>query len=71
MKSLQDRIWLILLGVAVAILVTVTTVFWNEPAPTSRGSESGVTKPARSRTLLPRIGSEFSRHLIKPLVHLN
>lgn len=70
MKPFADRIWLIVLGVAVAILVTLTTVFWNEPAATSAGSSTGVSNPAPSRALLPRIGTDLSRHLIKPLLRV-
>jgi len=67
MKPFQNRTWLILLGVAVAILVTLTTVFWNEPAPASSGAGSGVSSPSSNRAILPKIGAELSRHLIKPL----
>ncbi|MBL7849519.1 MAG: hypothetical protein JNN04_01365 [Cyclobacteriaceae bacterium] len=69
MKSFQDRIWLILLGVLVAILVTLTTVYWNESESTSSGSEAGVSRPSGNRAVLPKIGTELSRQLIKPLRH--
>jgi hypothetical protein len=67
MKSFKDRTWLIILGVAVAILVTLTTLSWNEPAPASSGS--GVSSPSTNRAVLPKIANELSRHLIKPLFH--
>lgn len=68
MKSFTDRIWLILLGVAVAILVTLTTVFWNGPSGASAGSGAGQSRPASNRATLQKIGSELSRHLVRPLL---
>ena len=68
MKSLPERIWLVLLGVAVAILVTLTTLYWSEPATTASGSEAGVSRPAGNRAVLPKIGTELTRQLIKPLI---
>lgn len=55
MKSFQDRIWLVLLGVAVAILVTLTTVFWNEPTAHRRSTDSGPAQPSSSQALIPRL----------------
>lgn len=58
MKLFQDRIWLVLLGVAVAILVTLTTVFWNEPSARQSGTDGGSAKPATPRTLVPKITTQ-------------
>jgi hypothetical protein len=69
MKTLQDRIWLILLGVVVAVLVTLSTVYWNESHSPSAGSEGGVSRPAGNRAVVPKIVTELSRQLIKPILH--
>lgn len=69
MKSFQDRIWLVLLGVAVAILVTLTTVYWNKPTTGSAGSDPGTGKPASQRTMAPKLGTQFLK-VFKPVVPL-
>lgn len=58
MKSLQDRIWLILIGVAVAVLVTLTTLYWNEPTAGRSGAEAGMTKPSTARAILPKLSAQ-------------
>lgn len=62
MKSLQDRIWLVLLGVAVAVLVLLTTVFWSEPSARS-GSDAGNGKTTAQRTLIPKISTQVLKAL--------
>ena len=59
MKSFQDRIWLVLLGVAVAILVTLTPVFWNEPTSYRRSTDSGPTQTSSSQALIPRLAGQL------------
>lgn len=57
MKLFQDRLWLALLGVAVAIVVTLTTIYWNEPSTSSAGPD-GSGKPTTQRALVPKITSK-------------
>lgn len=69
MKTLTDRLWLVLLGIAVAVLVTLTTIVWSGPM-----KRSGTVKPASTtlapQTILPRIATKilqvFSPEVIKP-----
>ena len=65
MRSLQDRIWLVLLGVAVAILVTLTTIYWNVPK-TARDPNAVPGKSTPTRTLLPKIGSSIIQLITSP-----
>lgn len=69
MKTLTDRLWLVLLGIAVAVLVTLTTIVWSGPL-----KRSGAMKPSRTtaapHTVLPRISAKvlqvFSSEIAKP-----
>ena len=63
MKSLQDRFWLVLLGVAVAILVTLTTIYWKDPTSSRTGTDGGTVKPTSQRTVVPRLGTQVIKAL--------
>lgn len=57
MKTFSDRIWLVLLGIAVAVVVLLTTFYWNKPGQ-SRSSEVNSSTASHSRAVLPWLGTE-------------
>jgi len=62
MRTYPDRIWLVLLGVAVAILVTLTTIFWNGQTELGRDQSGTGVKPAAKpsgQTILPRLAKKL------------
>lgn len=66
MKLFQDRIWLVLLGVAVAILVTLTTVFWNEPTALQGGADPSNSRTSTGKTWMPRITGKIIQAFPSP-----
>ena len=63
MKNFTDRMWLVILGVAVAILVTLTTIVWSEPSGERTGRRVGV-KPV-PQAMAPKIAVESLRIIAK------
>jgi hypothetical protein len=63
MKTYPDRLWLVLLGVAVAILVMLTTIFWT-PTQARSGATMNPSKPT-AQSLAPRIGNELVKFFRK------
>ena len=64
MKNFTDRMWLVILGVAVAILVTLTTIVWSEPAGERTGGGRVSGKPV-PQAVTPRIAVESLRIIAK------
>jgi len=63
MKSFSDRAWLILLGIAVAIVVLLTTFYWSHPAASRSSEQITPGKTSHTQTILPRLGSELMKTL--------
>lgn len=63
MKTYPDRLWLVLLGVAVAILVMLTTIFWT-PTQARSGATMSPSKPT-AQSVAPRIGNELVKFFRK------
>jgi len=68
MKSLQDRFWLVLLGVAVAVLVALTTIYRKDPSTSRTGTDGSSLKPAPQRTMVPRIGAQVLKAITPKVV---
>jgi hypothetical protein len=66
MKNFSDRMWLVILGVAVAILVTLTTIVWSEPAGERTGSGRIGVKPV-PQAVAPKIGLVTLHSALKSL----
>lgn len=64
MKTFQDRFWLVLLGVAVAVLVALTTVYWKEPSASRSGADSRRSSPSASRALVPKLTTRMVQLVI-------
>jgi hypothetical protein len=58
MKSIPDRIWMVVLGIAVAVIVAVTTIYWSKPL-TSRDSSTNPGTSGSPKALIPKIGGEL------------
>lgn len=58
MNRHADRFWLVVLGVAVAIAVLMTTLVWSRPGNPRSGAVPTVA-PAPNRTSAPRIGAKL------------
>lgn len=59
MKSFSDRIWLVLLGIAVAIVVLLTTFYRSHPAPARSSERVSPGKTSHTQTVMPRLTSEL------------
>lgn len=59
MKSFSDRIWLVLLGIAVAIVVLLTTFYWSNPASSRSSEQITPGKTSQTQTILPRLSTEI------------
>ncbi len=66
MNKYGDRLWLVILGVAVAILVTLTTIYWTVPSVERSGTATPRSKQA-PHVVLPKIGKEVIK-FITPFV---
>jgi len=64
MNKYSDRIWLVLLGVAVAVLVLMTTMFWSSPT-TMRSGASLPANPTANQAKAPKIVIETLNSLSK------
>lgn len=62
MKDISNRMWLVIVGVAVAVIVTLTTFIWTEPQP--MGNERKSLNPSGNKTVSPKIGQEALRYLL-------
>ncbi len=66
MNKYADRLWLVILGVAVAILVTLTTIYWNVPSAERSGTRTPQVKTT-PHVVIPKIGKEVIKFLV-PLI---
>ena len=69
MKNFTDRMWLVILGVAVAILVTLTTMVWSEPSGERTGSGRVGVKPV-PQAVAPKIAVEALHIIVKSTLPL-
>lgn len=58
MKSIPDKIWIVVLGIAVAVIVAVTTMYWSKPI-SSRDSSTNPGPTGSQRALIPKVGGEI------------
>ncbi|MDZ4716436.1 MAG: hypothetical protein SH819_13310 [Cytophagales bacterium] len=67
MKNLSYRIWLIILGVAVALVIALTTSFWR--APDGAPSEAGQAQPSSGKkTFLPKIAVDAVQYFFPRII---
>ena len=69
MKNFTDRMWLVILGVAVAIIVTLTTIVWSEPSGDRTGGGRVGVKPV-PQTMAPKIAVEALHIIVKTTLPL-
>lgn len=58
--------WLVILGVAVAVIVTLTTLIWTEPRP--MGEKRNFPNSTGGKTVSPKIGHEALRYLLPAML---
>ncbi len=63
MKTFSDRIWLVLLGIAVAIVVMLTTFYWNKPAESRSTEKLNPAGTSHNRAVMPRLASDMIKSL--------
>ena len=59
MKRLSERMWSLILGIAVAIIVALTTLSWNSPVPPQKANiKSGISN---DNATIHKIAVDFLR----------
>ncbi len=68
MNKYADRLWLVILGVAVAILVTLTTIYWTVPSAERSGTGTPILK-STPHVVMPTIEKKIIKFIV-PLISL-